>query len=127
NNVLLFEVVRFDTADREERFRQRRPDGKGDWIWNLKGVRRVLYRLPQLIAAVKAGERVILCEGEKDANTAVKLGYAATTMPGGVGKWLAEYDEFFRGANVAIASDNDPQLKDPKTGKPQFHADGRPK
>jgi putative DNA primase/helicase len=127
NNVLLFEVVRFDTTDPAERFRQRQPDGKGDWIWNLKGVRRVLYRLPELIAAVKAGQRVLLTEGEKDANTAVKLGYAATTMPGGVGKWRPEYDEFFRGADVVVVSDNDEQLKDPKTGKLQHHADGEPK
>jgi predicted P-loop ATPase len=124
---LLFEVVRFDTTNPAHRFRQRQPDGKGGWMWNLKGVRRVLYRLPQLIAAVKAGERVIVCEGEKDAHTAVKLGYAATTMPGGVEKWRSEYDAFFHNADVVICSDNDPQLKDPKTGKPQFHADGRPK
>src|SRR5262245_34894149 len=127
NNVLLFEVVRFDTTDREERFRQRRPDGKGDWIWNLKGVRRVLFRLPELLAAVKAGERVLVCEGEKDCLTAVKLGYAATTMCGGVGKWHKEYTEALTGANVVIISDNDPQAKDPQTGLPAFHPDGKPK
>jgi hypothetical protein len=127
NNVLLFEVVRFDTTDREERFRQRRPDGKGGWIWGLKGVRRVLFRLPQLIAAVKAGARIILPEGEKDVLAAVNLGYAATTMPGGVGKWRKEYTAFFAGADVVIISDNDPQAKDPQTGLPAFHPDGRPK
>jgi hypothetical protein len=126
NNVLLFEIVRFDTTDRDERFRPRQPDGKGGWVWNIKGVRWVLYRLPELIAAVKAEQLVLVPEGEKDANTAVKLGYVAMTMPGGVGKWRNEYDEFFRDADVVIVSDNDPQLKDPKTGKPQFHPDGRP-
>jgi len=127
NKVLLFEVVRFDTANREERFRQRRPDDKGGWIWDLKGVRRVLYRLPELIAAVKAGERVLVPDGEKDVGTAVKLGYAATTMCGGVGKWRKEYTEALVGANVVIISDNDPQAKDPQTGLPAFHPDGRPK
>jgi hypothetical protein len=126
NNVVLFEVVRFDTTDRDERFRPRQPDGKGGWIWNLKGVRRVLYRLPALIEAVKAGERVLVTEGEKDANTAVKLGYAATTMPGGIKKWLNQYDAFFAGADVVVVSDNDPQLKDPKTGILQFHSSGEP-
>ena len=126
NNVLLFEQVRFDTTNRDDRFRPRRPDGKGGWIWDLKHVRRVLYRLPELIGAVKAGERVLVCEGEKDAETAVKLGYAATTMPGGVGKWVKEYDEFFRGADVVVVSDNDPQLKDPKTSELKFHPDGAP-
>jgi hypothetical protein len=113
---LLFEVVRFDTADPAERFRQRRPDGKGGWIWNLKGVRRVLYRLPELIAAVKTGQRVLVCEGERDANTAVKLGYVATTMPGGIDRWRKEYDDFFGAADVGVVSDNDAH------GKGQAHA-----
>src|SRR5262249_40013679 len=122
---LLFEVVRFD--DPENRFKQRRPDGEGGWIWDLKGVPRVLYRLPELIAAVKAGEWVIVTEGERDAENAVWLGYVATTMPGGVGKWLPQYDDHFAGApDVIVVSDNDPQSTDPKTGQLQFHPDGRP-
>jgi hypothetical protein len=97
------------------------------FIWNTKGVRtRVLYNLPQLIEAVKAGQRVLVCEGEKDANTAAALGFAATTMPGGIGKWFGEYDEFFRGADVVVVSDNDKQAKDPKCGALQVHPDGRP-
>jgi hypothetical protein len=42
---LLYQVVRFAPKD----FRQRRPDGPGGWTWNLKGVRRVLYRLFELL------------------------------------------------------------------------------
>jgi hypothetical protein len=122
----LFEVLRFDTDDPEARFRQRQPDGKGGWIWNIKGVRRVLYRLPELVAAVKAGQRVLVTEGEKDAETAIKLGYVATTAPGGINKWLADYDRFLAGADVVVVSDNDQQAKDPKTGKPQFHPNGKP-
>jgi predicted P-loop ATPase len=114
--ALLFEVVRFDTNDVKERFRQRRPDGRGGWIWDIKGVRRVLYRLPELLAAVKAGERVLVCEGEKDANSAVKLGYPATTMPGGVGKWSEKYSRCFKDADVVVVSDND------ANGKGQAHA-----
>ena len=81
-DTLLYEVVRFDTPIKEERFKQRRPDGKEGWVWKTKGIRQVLYRLPQLIAAVKAGKRILNTEGERDANTAVKLGYAATTNTG---------------------------------------------
>jgi hypothetical protein len=124
---LLFEVVRFATSDPNERFRQRRPDGAGGWIWNVKGVRsHVLYRLPQLIEAAKAGQRLLICEGERDVLTAVSLGFAATTMPGGVGKWRSEYNRFFESADVVIVSDNDPQAKDPKTGAPRFHPGGAP-
>jgi putative DNA primase/helicase len=124
--ALLFQVVRFDTDVPAQRFRQRRPDGGGGWVWKISGVRRVLYRLPALIEAVKAKQLILVCEGERDADTAVKLGYAATTMCGGIEKWRAEYDEFFRSADVVVVSDNDPQAKDLKTGALKFHDDGRP-
>src|SRR5262245_38327785 len=42
---LLYQVVRYAPKD----FRQRRPDGKGGWIDNLNGTRRVLYRLPEIL------------------------------------------------------------------------------
>src|ERR1700730_6525628 len=45
---LLFQVVRFEPKD----FRQRRPDGRNGWIWNLNGTRRVLYRFPEVIEAL---------------------------------------------------------------------------
>ena len=45
---LLYQTCRYQPKD----FRQRRPDGKGGWINNLQGVRRVLYRLPEVIAGV---------------------------------------------------------------------------
>jgi hypothetical protein len=125
----LFEVVRFDTTNPDKRFRQRRSNGSGGWIWDLKGVRiHVLYRLPALIEAVKAGQRALICEGEHDADTAVALGFVATTMPGGVNKWRAEYDEVFRdrNADIVIVSDNDEQAKDENTGALKVHPDGRP-
>ena len=53
----LFQCVRFEPKD----FSQRRPDGRGGWIWNLQGVRRVLFRLPTL----KDANVVLLTEGEK--------------------------------------------------------------
>lgn len=46
--TLLYEAVRFEPKD----FVRRRPTGKGGWIWNLDGIpRRVVYRLPELMAA----------------------------------------------------------------------------
>src|SRR5204863_3131772 len=46
DGTLLFQAVRFQPKD----FKQRRPDGKGGWVWKLGNVRRVPYRLPELIA-----------------------------------------------------------------------------
>jgi hypothetical protein len=100
---LLYQAVRLDPKD----FRQRRPDGNGDWIWNLQGVRRVLYRLPQVLKAVADGHTVFVVEGEKDADNLARLGLVATTNAGGAGKWTKAYSETLRGANVVILPDND--------------------
>jgi hypothetical protein len=96
---LLYQVVRFDPKD----FRQRRPDGNGGWIWNLNGTRRVLYRLPDIIAA----RSVIVCEGEKDCETARALGLVATCNPHGAGKWRPEYADPLNGKRVCIIADAD--------------------
>jgi putative DNA primase/helicase len=103
NGKHVYDVVRFDTENKDERFRYRLPSGE----WKLGKSRRILYRLTELIAAIKAGERVLVCEGEKDVESAVALGYAATTNCGGVGQWRVGYDQHFKGADVVIVGDND--------------------
>jgi hypothetical protein len=95
---LLFEVERKDPKG----FSVRRPNGKG-WISNLDGVRRVLYRLPQVIEATD----VLICEGEKDCKNAFLLGFVATCNPFGAGKWKDDYSVFLRGKSVAIIQDAD--------------------
>jgi putative DNA primase/helicase len=100
---LLYEVVRFAPKD----FRQRRPDGRGGWIWKLGDTRRVLYRLPQILEGARSGRWVFVVEGEKDADRLAALGLIATCNPGGAGKWRPEYAETFRGAKVAVLRDND--------------------
>jgi putative DNA primase/helicase len=97
--ALLFQDVRYEPKN----FRFRRPDGNGGWIWNLDGVRRVLYRLPEVLKA----KSVLVCEGEKDCETAQKLGIVATTNPGGAGKWRDEYSASLVGKRVAISQDAD--------------------
>jgi hypothetical protein len=103
DGTLLYEVVRYDPKN----FKQRRPDGKGDWIWKLDDTRRVLYRLPEVLAAVEAGERIYVVEGEKGVHALEKLGKVATCNPGGAGKWRPEFSEFLRGAEVVIVADRD--------------------
>jgi hypothetical protein len=96
---LVFQVCRLTPKD----FRQRRPDGAGGWIWNLKGVDRIPYRLPELIKA----DTVYIVEGEKDADNLVALSLCATCNPGGAGKWRREFNQLFRGKRVIILPDND--------------------
>ena len=108
---LLYQVERM----KPKGFRQRRPDGRGGWEYKLGDVRRVLYRLPQVIEAVAAGKLITVVEGERDVHTLEAKGKVATTCPGGAGKWRKEYSEVLRGAKVAIIQDVD--LPDPKTGQ----------
>ncbi|GAF95117.1 unnamed protein product, partial [marine sediment metagenome] len=100
---LLFQVVRYEPKG----FRQRRPGGNGGWIWNLKAVPRVLYHLPELLAADPSAW-VFIVEGEKDVENLRKIGLVATTNPGGKGKWkhLAD-DSALDGRRVAIIPDRD--------------------
>jgi hypothetical protein len=97
--ALLFQVVRFEPKD----FRARRPDVRGGWTWNLEGVRRVLYRLPDLLRT----ERVLIVEGEKDVEALVKVGLTATCNPGGAGKWREDFSRALQGKEVVILPDND--------------------
>lgn len=99
---LLFQVLRCEPKS----FRQRRPDGKGGWTYNLNGTRRVLYRLPDLLQANQSA-LVFVTEGEKDAERLIGLGLVATTNPGGAGKWVDGYSEDLRGFQVCILPDND--------------------
>ena len=90
-------------------FRQRRPDPEnpGQWIWNVDGVSKTLYRLPELIEAIATGHPVFIVEGEGKVDALSALGITATTNPGGAGKWLPEFSEHLRGADVILLPDND--------------------
>jgi len=98
---LLFQVCRYEPKT----FRQRRPDGNGGFIWNLKGVEPVLYNLPEVL---KANE-IIYVEGEKDSDNLAPLGFIATTSAMGAGKFRPEYVEPLRNKNVVLIPHNDPE------------------
>lgn len=107
---LLFEKLRHPG----KRFSQRTKAPDGKWLYNLTGVRKVLYNLPEVLTA----NHVAICEGEKDADNVNALhldSYAknantrfiATTNFDGAGKWRPEYSPYFVGKHVVIFPDND--------------------
>lgn len=103
NGKLLFQCVRYEP----KAFRQRRPDDKGDYVWNLKGIRRVLYRLPELI---ESKNTVFILEGEKDVDNLKEWGLTATCCPMGALKWKIcekEYNPSLEGREIIIIPDND--------------------
>lgn len=100
--VELFEVVRYEPKD----FRQRRRGSDGQWVWNLKGVEPVPFRLPELLAA-DPEEWVLVLEGERDVETGRKHGFTCTCNAGGAGKWRPAFARHFKGRRVAVIPDND--------------------
>ena len=101
---LLFQVVRGPG----KKFTQRRPNPAkpGEWLYTLQGVQRVLYRLPEVLAAA-VDEWVLVVEGEKDADRLASEDLVATTNPGGAGNWRTEYGQALAGRKVAVLPDKD--------------------
>lgn len=97
----------------------RDPDGR-EWVYSLKGpdgkpVRRVLYRLPEVVAAAGDGRMVFVVEGEKDADAMAALGVVATTSPQGAGKWEDVFAApLATAARIVVCPDNDPPPSKPK-------------
>lgn len=103
-----YESVRYEEPGKEKTFKQRVPDGNGNYQWSTKGTTKYPFRLPELLAA-SLDEWVFIPEGEKDVNNLVKEGFVATCNVGGAakGNWLTEYNPHFAGRKVAILPDND--------------------
>lgn len=96
---LLYQVVRLEPKS----FRQRRPDGKGGWIWK-KHPRQVLYRLREVLEA----PIVFVVEGEKDVETLREWGFVATTNAGGAkAQWLPSYTQALAGRECILIPDKD--------------------
>lgn len=110
---VLFRVER-QGSGAGRKFLQHGPDGKGGFVSRagcMKGVRRVPYRLPELVAA-DPGKIVYICEGEKDVDRLISAGLVATTNSGGAGKFLHEFAPMFEGRRVAVLEDNDQAGRD---------------
>lgn len=102
---LLYQVLRYEPKD----FCLRHKGADGNWIYSLKGVRKVLYNLPE----VMSGQVVIIVEGEKDAGNLRALGYTGsivvTTSIGGAKGWHDDYVDCLAGKDVVIIPDRDKQ------------------
>ena len=102
---LLYQSVRYYPKD----FKQRKPDATqpDGWAWTTKGVRRVIYRLSETLAAIRRGEGIYIAEGEKDVLALVEHSFSATCNVGGAGKWRTEYGATLKGVAVVIVADKD--------------------
>src|SRR6185369_16119173 len=96
---LLYENVRYYPKD----FRWRRCGPGGRPVWDLNGIDRVPYRLPELIASQKEGRDIFICEGEKDADALRELGFASTSFKG----WKPEFNQYIHGQHIVVIQDHD--------------------
>jgi hypothetical protein len=116
---LLYEVVRYQfqfpdgtwqlgkSGNPKKTFRQRRPNGRGGWIWNLDGIGHTIFRRQAVEQAIERGETIFLPEGEKDVETVEGWSLVGSTNSGGAANWRPEFADFFIGADVVILGDDD--------------------
>ena len=132
---LAYQVVRLKetTGDKVDKtFRQRSywPDNKDPKVWKVSGMpgwvwavsdesynAAPIYRLPETVAAIRAGKPIYIVEGEKDVETMTRLGYPATTNSRGAGNWIDAGRALMAGADVIILPDSDPPMVNKKTGE----------
>jgi Protein of unknown function (DUF3631) len=78
-----------------------------DWAKGKPDAPKIPYRLPQLIAAPQTAV-IYFCEGERDADTLVKIGFVATTASeGAAAKWDTALTQYFTGRTIVILPDAD--------------------
>ncbi len=104
--AVLYRTRRHEHPAKPKRFTVERPDGLGGWIGKIGDARRVLYRLPELLAADPA-QPIYLVEGERKADKLAAMGLTATAIAFGSKSWCKDYAEHLAGRTVAILPDND--------------------
>ena len=117
-NKLVYQAVRWNPKG----FNQRRvnpyynpkiarhSETNPEYLYNLDGVERILYRLPQLLKAIRENpvRWIFVMEGEKDVDLAWKNGIVATCNPMGALKWDEKYSFVLKNCNVVVIPDEDP-------------------
>lgn len=98
------EKVRYD----DKSFTWRYEDEDGKTIWKKPQGVCLLYNL-NILANYPKGKPIYIVEGEKDADTLMRLKLPAVCTPDGAGpgKFRAGYVEWFRDRHVIILGDND--------------------
>lgn len=122
--TVLYRTRRMEHPSRPKRFEAQRPDGMGGWIDKLGDCPRVLYRLPELLAADPA-ELVYFVEGERKADKLASWGMIATSIAFGAKGWRKSYADALAGRVVIFLPDNDqPGHEFAEKAKPDMEAAG---
>lgn len=104
DGTVAFEKMRYEP----KRFCQRQP-GQQPGSYSLDGLpdsdKHLIYRLPELQDSEGS---ILIVEGERDAETALRIGAVATCNSGGAGKWTSDHTaQLPKGRLVVIVPDPD--------------------
>ncbi len=83
-----------------------RTDENGVITKNLKGCRKVLYRLPEVLKGISEKTPIFLVEGEKDADRLTSHNLIATTSTESL-KWNDEFTQILTNADIVLLYDMD--------------------
>ncbi|MEV6772183.1 toprim domain-containing protein [Nocardia sp. NPDC051030] len=101
-------IIRVRTLHRRghiKSFYQEHPTESG---WQPGGFPHLPFHLPELLAAIRTGRDIYICEGESDALTATRAGLTATCNAGGANNWHPDHAAYLAGAHrVWIIADRD--------------------
>ena len=104
NGESLYYVDRLESLSTGDKTFKQWHNKDGRKVPSIKGVRRVLYRLP----IIQKHEEVFIAEGEKCVAALVYAGYENTTTNcGGSGGWLDSYADSLKGKRIVVFQDND--------------------
>ena len=106
DGTVAYRTVRKEKAGERKRFVAQRPDGRGGWANGLGDAERVLYHLPDILAADLA-EPIYLVEGERKADKLASWELLATAVAFGAKGWRDSYADALAGRTVVILPDND--------------------
>lgn len=133
--TILYKACRYVKPDGEKTFMIKRPDAesKFGWSYGLKaaGIKRVPYRLKNVVMASAKHRQIIVVEGEKDVESVEKaLGMVATCNVGGAMKWGYDWPDdwvkwFMGSSGILIIADDDPKEKTDGKGKVHSHWRGQ--
>ena len=105
DGAVLYRTQRREKLGERKKFVAEHLQG-GQWVFGIKGIPRVLYRLPDILAADPA-EPVYLVEGERKADKLASWGFVATAIAFGANGWQKGYASALAGRQVIILPDND--------------------
>jgi RecA-family ATPase len=105
DGTVLYRTQRREKPGERKKFVAERLNGK-EWTFGIKGIARVLYRLPDILAATPS-EPIYLVEGERKADKLASWGFVATAVAFGANGWQRGYAAALAGRTVIILPDND--------------------